>query len=206
MSGPAVVPQGAPLPVGVDSVRMPCGFRVIFDEADADVVGARRWHGKRKNSDWARVYAQSTLHLEPGRGGKKKNVALHRLLVGAVLGDGLVVDHRNGDTLDNRRSNLRVTDVRGNATNITRSKNQRLGGFKGVSWNKNAGKWSASISSGPVKLSGKRARVHLGLFTDPAVAARAYDAAAREHFGAYAALNFPDAANDTALVGKVVSG
>jgi hypothetical protein len=56
-------------------------------------------------------------------------------------------------------------------------------GFKGVWWNKKAEKWK-----GQIQVDGKK--IHLGLFSDPTVAARAYDEAATEHFGEFAHLNF----------------
>jgi hypothetical protein len=109
---------------------------------------------------------------------------------------GVMVDHRNGDGLDNTRENLRLTCNADNQKNIRFSKRQKRGGFKGVSWNNNAQKWEAGIGAGEKRANGRRARVYLGIFDDPADAARAYDAAARLHFGEWAALNFPEAAND----------
>jgi hypothetical protein len=170
-------------------IPLPGGLFALVDAADAERCLARkrnlrRWHGQ------GRVYAQ-THWRESGR---NRTETLHRFLLGCQRGDGQVVDHRNGDTLDNRRSNLRLTDRRGNATNVTSSKNQKAGGYKGVSWHPRAKKWQAAISAGPIKASGRRARVYLGLFVDPASAARAYDAAALRHYGEFAALNFPNRA------------
>lgn len=91
------------------------------------------------------------------------------------------VDHVSRDSLDNRRSNLRQA---------TRSQNQmnkrpRYGTssrFKGVSWHKARGKWAAEI-----RKDGKG--VWLGRFAEEEDAARAYDAAAKKHFGEYALTN-----------------
>jgi hypothetical protein len=168
------------------------GVFALVDEGDFARVMAFRWNAKRATKQPGVLYAQRTVRLGVGRKAKKTSVQLHRFIVGALPGQ--YVDHRSGDTLDNRRGNLRVTDARGNATNVTRSSNQARGGFKGVSWNKHAKKWQATIGVGPVKASGRRALVYLGLFADPADAARAYDAAAREHFGEFASLNFPEVA------------
>jgi hypothetical protein len=183
---PAVIPQTAPLPSGVAAIRMPCGLRVIFDEADRELVAAYRWHGKRKSTE-ASVYAQSTVVID----GLKTSLSLHRYLLGATRGDGQVLDHWNGDTLDNRRGNLRITDTRGNSMNIRSSAQRKRGGFKGVFWNANAGKWEAGICAGALRSNGKRKKIYLGLFEDPADAARAYDEAAAKHFGEFASPNFP---------------
>lgn len=171
-------------------IPLPRGRFALVDVEDFERLSAHRWHLKRKAGDPGRFYAQRTIRVGSGSAARKTAVTMHREIMGHP--PGAVVDHRNGDGLDNRRSNLRITDVRGNCTNVTSSKLQKRGGFKGVSWNANAGKWQASIGGGEVKANGKRRLLYLGLFTDPADAARAYDRAALQHFGEFAALNFPE--------------
>jgi hypothetical protein len=56
-------------------------------------------------------------------------------------------------------------------------------GYRGVSWQKDMGRYTAKISIG-------KRRLHLGSFEDPVAAAFAYDAAARKHFGEFALTNF----------------
>ncbi len=131
------------------------------------------------------------------RGNKAKNRCyvrvpepLHRKLMAARTGH--VVDHINGDTLDNRKLNLRLCDARGNARNVVHSKNQRKGGYKGVSWSKKARKWQVVFGGGERLPNGKSKLVYVGNFESAEEAARAYDDAARKAFGEYAALNFPD--------------
>jgi AP2 domain-containing protein/HNH endonuclease len=169
------------------AVRIPLtqGLYALVDSKDAAAVRDFSWHLKTGGAP-DKVYAQASM---PTVDGRKRSVLLHRWLVGARPGE--IVDHRSGDTLDCRRKNLRVTSTRGNAMNVTHSTNQRRGGYKGVSWNDNAGKWEAHIAAGPVNARGRRSKVYLGLFTDPRKAAKAYDRAARECFGEFASLNFP---------------
>ncbi len=115
---------------------------------------------------------------------------LHRLILGLEKGDERIGDHKNGDTLDNRRSNLRITDMEGNARNKL-SPNQLAGRFKGIYWSRASEKWVAQIRAGEKCEGGRRKRLNLGHFAEAEDAARAYDAAAWEHFGEFAKLNFP---------------
>lgn len=69
-----------------------------------------------------------------------------------------IIDHINGDTLDNRPSNLRNVDVATNQRNTKRQCNN-TSGVNGVSWHKKTGKWVVQVSAG-------NTRKHLGLFDD----------------------------------------
>ena len=57
--------------------------------------------------------------------------------------------------------------------------------YKGVGWNKKANKWRAKI-----QIDSKSK--HLGYFDSEIEAAKQYDKKAKEHFGEYAKLNFPN--------------
>lgn len=177
----------------IGSVRFSVGrgLFALVDAADLDRVSGLAWHATSKTSAPGVHYVHHTIRVTSGRAGRKASISLHRFLMGCEPGDGKVVDHLSGDPLDNRRANLRVTDARGNATNVTSSKQQKIGGYKGVSWNPAAKKWQASICAGPVRPNGKRKQVYLGIFADPVAAASAYDIAAIRHFGAFAKLNRP---------------
>lgn len=65
------------------------------------------------------------------------------------------------------------------------TKRKSSSGYRGVTWNKWHQKWTAQIRYG-----GKQH--HIGVFVDPVTAARAYDAAARDHHGLKSVLNFPN--------------
>ena len=104
--------------------------------------------------------------------------SLHRIVAGAVKGQ--LVDHANGDKLDNRADNLRIVSHRENRWN-----SPSRGGssqYLGVCWDKEAGKWRAQINAGG------RYRI-LGRFEHEADAARAYNEAANGAYGEYARLN-----------------
>jgi hypothetical protein len=114
---------------------------------------------------------------------KKMSIFLmHRVVTSAPV--GLVVDHINGDGLDNRRSNLRVCSMVGNIQN-SKIRSDNTTGYKGVYYRKSKGKYISGIMQ-----NGKR--IYLGSFETAEEAARAYDQKARELFGPLAWLNFPE--------------
>lgn len=149
------------------------GLVAVVDVADsARVLAAGRWHVRRHGKT---AYAQRHISLPDGR---RTTQQMHNFITG-VIG----VDHVNGNGLDNRRLNLRITTQAQNCANTRRRSNNKSG-FKGVSWRASSDAWVAQI-----KQDGKSH--HLGLFGDREEAARAYDRAAIELFGQYARLNFP---------------
>ncbi|MCY9577964.1 HNH endonuclease [Paenibacillus alvei] len=78
-----------------------------------------------------------------GESGRRKFVKLHRVLTDAP--DGKVVDHVNGNTLDNRKSNLRVTDEFKNAQNVQKPSRNNKSGELNVYWNNHDQCWVASV-------------------------------------------------------------
>lgn len=88
-------------------------------------------------------------------GGGREFVKLHRFLTDAPLGK--VVDHIDGDTLNNRRSNLRITDHFGNMQNLNGipSRNNQSGALN-VSYSKTDGIWIAAIMRNGEVLRAKR--------------------------------------------------
>lgn len=83
------------------------------------------------------------------------------------------IDHRDGDSGNNRHLNLRLSTAAQNSQNRVARVDNTAGGLPGVSWHKLRGRWRASIGIG-------RRQVHLGLFDDPKEAHQAYLAAKRE--------------------------
>ncbi len=91
------------------------------------------------------------------------------------------VDHKNGNKLDNRKENLRLSTHSQNGCNRGKQVNNSSG-LKGVTWNKERLAWHAQIG-----VRGKR--IHLGYFSNPGLAAMAYNHAAIKHHGEFAKLN-----------------
>jgi hypothetical protein len=105
--------------------------------------------------------------------GTKIAILMHREIV--KVSERLLVDHKNHDTLDNRRSNLRPATHSQNQQNKRASAIFNTSGFKGVSWHKASGSWRATICVN------KKCK-HLGLFSNPEDASRKYkEASATVH-------------------------
>lgn len=147
------------------------GYSVLVDEADVARVSAFKWCAKVCGG--GKVYAARGVR----NGAKVEHVYLHRWLLGVT--SRRRVDHENGDTLDCRRENLRRATHRQNMQNIRVARG--VSGFKGVGPTR-SGRWHAAIT-----VAGRER--YLGTFQAPEAAARAYDRAAVEHFGAFAATN-----------------
>jgi len=111
----------------------------------------------------------------------RRVIRMHREIMRAP--GGMVVDHIDGNGLNNCRANLRVCTHAQNLCN--RRKYRGATPYKGVFYRRDRNKYYARISLGGVKH-------YLGLYDDPVEAARAYDRKARELHGPYARLNFPD--------------
>jgi hypothetical protein len=144
-------------------------LEALIDAPDAHLVAGAAWHA---------VSSRRTFYACHRIGSRV--LRMHTILTGWPL-----VDHVNGNGLDNRRANLRPATFAENARNRRRPKNN-TSGFKGVSWNRRQGQWQSYITA-----DGKRR--HLGFHGTAETAALAYDVAARELHGAFAYLNFPGA-------------
>lgn len=140
------------------------GKIAVVDDDDFDFLSQWKWHCAR---DYA---ARSVL-------GRK--LFMHHQIVGRP--DGMVIDHINGNTFDNRKENLRFCDPANNTRNM-RIRKDNTSGYKGV--HKDGGKYRSVIYK-------ESTQIHLGMFDSAIDAAIAYDAAARKIFGEFARTNFP---------------
>jgi hypothetical protein len=156
------------------------GLYAIVDADVYDKLMQWYWCAQWQESTKTFRVSRSLSPTEYSRSGHKgERIFLSRQILGLTHADAVIVDHRNHDTLDNRRSNLRKCDrLRNNLNRRPQSKS----GYKGVT--AVGKKWYASIM-----LDHKTRR--LGIHTTPEDAAHAYDKAAREMFGEFAYLNFP---------------
>lgn len=136
----------------------------LIDNRDFNVLSKYKWHTISK-----------TYVARTGRDGKE--ILLHRQLLKAPI--GVEVDHIDGDTLNNQRSNLRLVTHAENIRNRPHLNKNNRSGETGVSWFKLRGKWRARLM-----INGKD--IHLGLFTIKKEAIKARKIAAKKYFGIYA--------------------
>jgi len=136
----------------------------VVDDADYEVLSQCRWYT---------VYNKHRNHYYARNADKKY---MHRLILNPP--GYILVDHINHDTLDNQRSNLRLSTKAQNAHN-SRIGADNTSGYKGVSFCKYTNKWRTNIVFNMKQKT-------IGRYNTPEEAHLAYITAARELFGEYA--------------------
>lgn len=147
----------------------------LVDDEDYEQVRKHSWC-LSKHGNWFYPETGSWNPLTKTR----KVITIQAFLL--IITKGLRRDHRNGNTLDNTRNNLRVCTNQQNIFNSRKTNKPTSSTYKGVSWNKALGQWQAYIRFN------KRMR-HLGFFDKEEAAAESYNTAARQYFGNFASLN-----------------
>lgn len=111
----------------VARISLTRGYECLIDAEDLDcVLALGRWH-THKISD-RHIYA---AHSGVNEQGRKHTVLLHRIVTRAAR--GMMVDHLNGNTLDNRKHNLRICTHAENMRNLAGALPTSLTGVRGVS-------------------------------------------------------------------------
>lgn len=159
-------------------------FEAIIDAADLPLIEGMRWNWMPRGDDSDGGATAVVARSAPSGG----QTPLRQILL-KKRGRRWRYSHRNGDPLDCRRDNIVVKTA--GEKNHGHRKRRTHGGrpctsrFKGVCWHEKRGKWVAGIQKEGVGYK-------LGAFDDEMAAAEAYDEAARELYGEYARVNFPD--------------
>ena len=94
---------------------------VLIDKEDMGKIEVVKWllcFDKSINNYYIQGHERSNWR-------NRKNIKLHRLIMDCP--DGMVVDHINRNTLDNRKQNLRICTHRDNANNKGEYKNNKTG-------------------------------------------------------------------------------
>lgn len=150
------------------------GMKTKIDKEDFERLsrdGFLKWNAQIVGK---KVYASKNV-------GRHRKVYLHRYLKDAPT--GMVVDHIDGDSLNNTKANLRLCYHRDNIRN-SKGKEGRQSEFKGVSQQSRGSRsWFAQISIG-------KEHVSLGSYSCPEDAAKAYDIAAMILFGDFCKPNY----------------
>lgn len=132
------MPPDVSVPVG--AVAIPIRSRdgsirahVLVDAADADWANQWRW----SLTDLGYAYRVQKVD------GAQRNIRMHRALLGCETGDGVEVDHIDGNRLNNQRANLREATRLQNAQNLAPL--GRTSRFRGVYYNRNLSRWHARV-------------------------------------------------------------
>jgi len=150
----------------------PHGHVILVDDEDYEALSAFKWC---LNSGKNKYAIRRTTNAEGGH-----LQLMHRQImgVGRFSDNGIYVDHINGNTLDNRKENLRLATNQQNAVNSRKPKNN-TSGLKGVIFYPKQNRWRAFI-----KFNYKQ--IHLGMFGTKEEAHAAYCAKAIELYGEFA--------------------
>lgn len=154
--------------------------RIIMDDCDFDRVwNLGPWY---VDSSKGGYYAKKSTRI----GVKKGVIRIHHFIMGCIG----VIDHINGNGLDNRRENLRVCTASDNCRNRRPRKGKtgrRPSRYKGVSWTGTSKRcWRADVS---IRVDGKKVRLTGACFETELEAALHYNEVAKPHFGEFALLN-----------------
>ena len=155
-------------------------FTVLYDECDKDLIAAHKWYVDKKMRVWTSIRV---------RVGKWRTDSLHRMIFG-LTDPSVYVDHIHHNRLDNRRSELRLCNAQQSVRNRKKNKNASSK-YLGVTVQFNKRKDGGL--KGPYYRAGigvDNKYIKLGYFKSEELAAKAYDDAAKIHFGEFANLNF----------------
>ncbi len=157
-------------------------FATVSD-VDYATVSKYKWYAYVSRGAWR---ARRSKRIEKG---KSVLVSMASEIKNATK--PLMVDHKDRDALNNRRSNLRVCTFRQNCRNRSRNDLGKTSKYKGVIWRKNRKRWIVQIRAGELLANGLSRTLWIGSYRCEIDAAKAYDKAAIKYFGRFACLNFP---------------
>ncbi len=154
-------------------IQLTQGKVAVVDDDLFNYLNQFKWYANNLNG---KFYAVRRFMVKKG---KQSVILMHRDIM--KPNKGFVIDHIDGDTLNNSINNLRICKHEENLRNQKINKNNKSG-FKGVYFCKQRNKFRAEIKK-------DRQKYFLGLFIDPKDAASAYNKAAIKFHGEFAKLN-----------------
>ena len=157
-------------------IQLTQGKVALVDDEDFDRVSQFKWFADKHNHSFYACRKGCRVN------GKQKTISMH----GFIL-NGKWIDHRDGDGLNNQKSNLRFCNNQQNQMN-TRPQINNSSKYKGVYYFKRDNRFKSQVW-----FNGKS--YYVGTFDSEIEAAKAYDKKALELFGEFARLNFKVATN-----------
>ena len=168
-------------------IKLACGKIAQIDEEDIGLFeGHRNWRAySNGHHNW---YVRRFTRINK----KVKIIHLHREIMG-VTDIKIVIDHIDGNGLNNQKSNLRACTHAQNMQNSRSKSDKKSSKYKGVSLNK----YKAKCREGGVKIRKRwgarithnNKRIYIGGFSTEIEAALAYNKKAIEYHGEFACLN-----------------
>ena len=157
--------------IDISTKKYPNTFTLV-DDADFEWLNQWKWYASKTHyGGFAAVRGATRIN---------KRAYMHRIIMNTPK--DLQIDHKNHDTLDNRKQNLRICTGSQNQHNQNCHKTRGISQYKGVTWSKKSKKWKAQI-----RLDSKQ--YNLGGFENETEAAKTYDNKAKELFGEFARCN-----------------
>ncbi len=153
-------------------IRLTQGKVALVDDEDFEWLSKQKWNAHKIRETW---YA--TRHGADG------SFYMHRVIMNAPTDK--LVDHIDGNGLNNQKGNLRIASNAENLWNQGRHKNN-TSGYKGIYLDKRCNKWAVQIRAN------RSSPQCMGYFETAEEAARVYDNAAKKLHGKFARLNFKD--------------
>lgn len=148
------------------------GKIAIVDDEEYFRLSIFKWFA-HKQTKAATYYAERNITISPG---KRKLLAMHTFII--TPPPGYQVDHKDGDGLNNQKSNLRLCFCSQNQAN-SKMRIDCSSGVKGVHYDHRKRRWIARIQV-------NKNRINLGTFLNIEEAAEMYEKAARQYFGQFA--------------------
>lgn len=159
---------------GIRRISLTRGQYAIVDASDYECLIQWVWCAQWMPNSQSFYVVRSTPRDPVTR--KQGRITMARVIMNAP--EGMLVDHHDHDTLNNRKGNLRVCTYPQNGSNARMLK-PNIARVRGIHWVKADGSWRAEI-----KVNGKP--IGLGQFRDKEMAVEAYQQAAIKYKGEFA--------------------
>jgi hypothetical protein len=154
-------------------IQLSNGGTVLIDDEDFVYISRFHWYSYKHG------YTYYALRKKrPGKG--SSNVQMHREIMKNP--ECFEIDHKDGNGLNNQKSNLRICNRSENLQN-SRKRKDNTSGYKGVWFQKTIKKYVAQITN-------NKKIIYIGVFKTAIDAAIAYDFEAKRLFGCFAKTNF----------------